>query len=64
MKLGNAMQVGLGPGHTVLHVDPASLTGRSTAAMHIRKLRAHALPAGPYNPRSVSIVAKQLDGSR
>jgi len=51
MKLG--MQVGLGPGYTVLYGDPAAPMERGTAAPHIRNcLR-------PYNLRSMSTVAKQ-----
>jgi len=47
MKLG--VQVGLGPGHTVLDGDPAlSLSQRDTAP----------------NFRPMSVVAKRLEGSR
>jgi len=43
MKLG--MQVGLGPGHTVLEEDPAPHgKGQGTAAPHFRKLWAQRLP--------------------
>ena len=52
VKLG--VQAGFGPGHTVIDGDTAP-TERGTADPHIRNLR-------PYNPRSMSIVAKRLDG--
>ena len=42
------MEVGLGPGHTVLDGDPAPLPQRGTAP----------------NFRPMSVVAKPLDGSR
>jgi len=60
MKLG--MQVGFGPGHTVLDGDPAPHgKGNSNPTFEIygRGLCLH-----PYNQRPISIVAKRLDGSR
>jgi len=63
MKLG--MEVGIGPGHTVLDGDPGPPIERGTAAptfeIYRRRLR---LCLHPYNPPSMSIVAKRLDGSR
>jgi len=47
MKLG--MQVGLGPGHTVLDGDPAPSTERGTATPDIRNLWVQALPASVYS---------------
>jgi len=51
MKLG--MQVGLGPGHTVLDVDPAP-PRKGAQQPHIRNLR---LCLRPYNPRSMDHVS-------
>ena len=60
MKLGT--QVGLGPGHTLLDGDPAPHgKGHSNPPFEIYGRR---LCLRPYNPRSISIVAKRLYGSR
>jgi len=48
IKMPLGMEVGLGPGHFVLHGDPVPPKKRDTAP----------------NFRPMSIVAKQLDGSR
>jgi len=48
IKMPLGREVGLGPGHNVLDGDPAPLPQRGTAP----------------NFRSMSVVAKQLDGSR
>ena len=57
MELG--MQVGLGPGHTVLDGDPAPPTDRGTATPHIEISRRR-FCLSPYNPRSTSIIPKRL----
>ena len=49
IKMKLGVQAGLGPGHIVLDGDPASPPQRGTA---------------PPNFRSMSVVAKRLDGSR
>jgi len=59
MKLG--MQVGLGPGHIVVDGDPAPSMERGTAAPPTFKIY---VCLRPYNPWPMSIVAKQLDGSK
>jgi len=48
IKMKLGMEVGLGPSHIVLDRDPAPLLQRGTAP----------------NFRPISVVAKQLDGSR
>jgi len=61
MKLG--AWVGLGPGHTVLDGDPAPTTERGTASPTC-KIYGCRLCLRPCNLRSMSVVAKWLDGSR
>jgi len=57
------MELGLGPGHIVLEMDPAPSTERGLAAPTFA-IYGRNLCLRPYNPRPMYIVPKRLDGSR
>jgi len=59
-------QLNLGPGHTVLDGDPASPHGKGhSSSTPLSRFADASKPASvPYKPRTMSILAKRLDGSR
>jgi len=61
MKLGT--QAKTAPGHTVLDGDLAS-PQKEAQQPPTFQIYGRSLCLRPYNPRSMSIVAKRLDGSR
>jgi len=64
IKMKLATLLGLGPGHTVLDGDPAPPRKGEQQSLTFEIYGGRKLCLCPYNPRSMSTVAKRLDGSR